>query len=300
MSVAKQELANNPVQRFLTAQDKEMRGYTIALAEMQNGKKISHWIWYIFPQIKGLGQTSDTAIFYAIKDAEEACNYLRNAILFDRYYTMVSIVNIKLTTINVNKLMGSEIDVRKLISSLTLFRAIALYLYKLKEPLVDHSRLYQLWQHSNNILLKLDKSCEDTLQIISNLPEPMQHQQKFIPMESNPHSSLNLLIPKQTHIKKDVIKALATKFTKHINVLTQENKFYHFLQERKTKKKAALQKIVNMLNDEQSTDKDILNCITQSMQTDPLVMKGLFSTRTADLLREAKKTYDSISATCNR
>ncbi len=56
------------MKRFLDAQE---RDYAMALAEIRSGRKRSHWMWYIFPQIAGLGFSS-TSKFYAIKDIEEA------------------------------------------------------------------------------------------------------------------------------------------------------------------------------------------------------------------------------------
>lgn len=58
--------------RFLTAHAQD---YSRALAEIQSGKKRSHWMWYIFPQIEGLGSSS-TARFYAIRGIEEAKGFL--------------------------------------------------------------------------------------------------------------------------------------------------------------------------------------------------------------------------------
>lgn len=59
--------------RFLTAQS---RDYAAALREIQNGRKRSHWIWYIFPQVAGLGMSS-TSQYYAISGLDEARAYLR-------------------------------------------------------------------------------------------------------------------------------------------------------------------------------------------------------------------------------
>ena len=66
--------------RFIHAQE---YNYSDALKEIKNGQKISHWMWYVFPQIKGLGK-SDTAKWYAIKDLQEAKDYLNNQILLNR------------------------------------------------------------------------------------------------------------------------------------------------------------------------------------------------------------------------
>ena len=58
--------------RFITAQQND---YEIALSEIQSGRKQSHWMWYIFPQLKGLGMTS-TADYYGIDGMAEAKEYL--------------------------------------------------------------------------------------------------------------------------------------------------------------------------------------------------------------------------------
>ena len=60
------------LQRFLSAQEHD---YPIALCEIQNGSKQSHWIWYIFPQIKGLGFSYQSQ-FYGITDRQETEAYL--------------------------------------------------------------------------------------------------------------------------------------------------------------------------------------------------------------------------------
>ena len=66
--------------RFVKAQETD---YERALSEIRSGHKRSHWIWYIFPQIAGLGFSS-TAQYYAIKDRQEAEEYLKNDLLRDR------------------------------------------------------------------------------------------------------------------------------------------------------------------------------------------------------------------------
>lgn len=65
------------LERFIRAQE---YNYSDALQEIKNGLKASHWMWYVFPQIKGLGQ-SDNAKWYSIQDLQEARDYLNNAIL---------------------------------------------------------------------------------------------------------------------------------------------------------------------------------------------------------------------------
>ena len=68
------------LQRFLDAQKGD---YQTALAEIKSGRKRSHWMWYIFPQIQGLGH-SETARFYAIKGRAEAEAYLQHPELGSR------------------------------------------------------------------------------------------------------------------------------------------------------------------------------------------------------------------------
>lgn len=67
----------DPLTRFHVAHQFQ---YNAALAEIKKGKKEGHWMWYIFPQIKGLGR-SEISVFYAIEDAEEAKAYMRDAVL---------------------------------------------------------------------------------------------------------------------------------------------------------------------------------------------------------------------------
>lgn len=68
------------MERFLTAQDEI---YEEALAEIRSGQKVGHWMWFIFPQLKGLGM-SDEANYYGITDLKEAKGYLNNRVLGNR------------------------------------------------------------------------------------------------------------------------------------------------------------------------------------------------------------------------
>jgi uncharacterized protein (DUF1810 family) len=113
------------LERFHEAQAKRSAGYDTALAEIRAGGKRSHWIWYIFPQIDGLGHSS-TARAYAMQDLGEACAYLRDPILRARYEEIVAAVSKQLVRgIRLEDLMGGRTDALKLVSSLTLFRAAA-------------------------------------------------------------------------------------------------------------------------------------------------------------------------------
>src|SRR5690606_6493004 len=108
----------NFLQRFLDAQEKD---YAVALPEIKNGRKKSHWIWYIFPQIKGLG-FSETSRFYAIKDLQEAEAYLQHPVLGERLI-QISNALLELPENDANKIFGSPDDL-KLKSSMTLFASI--------------------------------------------------------------------------------------------------------------------------------------------------------------------------------
>src|SRR5437764_12828507 len=113
------------LERFHKVQASAWAGYDTVLAEIRVGGKRSHWIWYIFPQIEGLGRSS-TARAYAIRDLGEACAYLYDPILRARYEEIVSAVGEQLARgIPVEDLMGGRTDALKLVSSLTLFRAAA-------------------------------------------------------------------------------------------------------------------------------------------------------------------------------
>jgi uncharacterized protein (DUF1810 family) len=107
------------LERFVHAQEKT---YARALAELKAGEKTGHWIWWIFPQLRGLG-TSHNSTFYGIADEAEALAYLKHPVLGVRYRECVGIVHGHLCQggMDPEALMGSEIDVLKLRSSLELF-----------------------------------------------------------------------------------------------------------------------------------------------------------------------------------
>jgi len=70
----------NDLERFIDAQEDL---YETALIEIRKGKKESHWMWFIFPQIVGLGQ-SDVSKYYAIQDIEHATEFLNHTVLGKR------------------------------------------------------------------------------------------------------------------------------------------------------------------------------------------------------------------------
>ena len=105
--------------RFLMAQENI---YPIALQELQNGRKRSHWMWYIFPQLKGL-EHSYNSNFYGISDNVEAVAYLEHPILGHRVRE-VSMTILNLPTNNAVAVFGN-IDSCKLKSSMTLFDIVS-------------------------------------------------------------------------------------------------------------------------------------------------------------------------------
>ena len=113
--------------RFIQSQEKTYAG---ALAELKAGQKTGHWIWWIFPQLRGLG-TSYNSTFYGLADEAEARAYLQHPILGARYQECLEVVHGHLCQGGVPPLtlMGSEVDVLKLRSSLGLFLQVS--------PIVD-------------------------------------------------------------------------------------------------------------------------------------------------------------------
>jgi uncharacterized protein (DUF1810 family) len=112
---------SNTLERFVEAQGK-FEIYEKAIRELTDGRKKSHWIWFVFPQIRGIG-TSHNATYYGIQGIEEAKNYLEHPLLGPRYIEAMGLVNHKLLNEGVSllNLMSAEIDCLKFTSSLTLF-----------------------------------------------------------------------------------------------------------------------------------------------------------------------------------
>lgn len=108
----------NNLQRFIDAQE---TSYEAALSEIKNGRKKSHWMWYIFPQIQGLG-FSETSKFYAIKDINEAEEFLKHPLLGHRLVRLCNEL-LKLESDDANRIFGSPDDL-KLKSSMTLFSSL--------------------------------------------------------------------------------------------------------------------------------------------------------------------------------
>jgi len=107
------------LQRFLTAQAED---FECALAELKRGRKESHWIWYIFPQVAGLGHSS-MAQEYAIRSRDEALAYLGHDVLGARLKRSCEAL-LKHQGKNIQDIMGYPDDL-KLRSSMTLFAMVS-------------------------------------------------------------------------------------------------------------------------------------------------------------------------------
>jgi uncharacterized protein (DUF1810 family) len=117
----------DPLDRFRSAQAQPSSGYAAALAEIRAGLKTSHWIWYIFPQIRGLGYSSMTAR-YAIASAAEAEAYLRDPGLGERLSEITRALEKHICAATAPKSLDQvlgDIDAMKVLSSLTLFTEVA-------------------------------------------------------------------------------------------------------------------------------------------------------------------------------
>ena len=107
------------LERFISAQE---NSYKTALSEISNGEKVSHWIWYIFSQLKGLGRSYNSE-YYGIKNVDEAKSYLSHPILSARLLEITEAL-LNLNENNPLKVMGSPDDL-KLKSCMTLFAYIS-------------------------------------------------------------------------------------------------------------------------------------------------------------------------------
>ncbi|HET7475953.1 MAG TPA: DUF1810 domain-containing protein [Dermatophilaceae bacterium] len=103
------------LQRFAEAQEGV---YDVALAELRRGRKASHWMWYVFPQVAGLGHSA-TAQYYGVRDLAEARDYLADPVLGPRLVRCCEVL-LGLPDADPIEVFGT-IDAMKLRSSMTLF-----------------------------------------------------------------------------------------------------------------------------------------------------------------------------------
>ena len=113
------ETNDDSLERFLRAQ---LWDYETALKEISAGCKMSHWMWYIFPQMRGLGR-SENAIYYGIKDLEEAREYLNHPVLGARLREITTAF-LQLSGVSAREVLGHT-DAMKMLSCMTLFNMVS-------------------------------------------------------------------------------------------------------------------------------------------------------------------------------
>ena len=121
-------MSHKDLHRFLQAQNNGVPSvYDSALTELASGRKTGHWIWFVLPQLQGLGR-SDMAQRYGLDGLEEARAYLADPLLRQRIEQVIDVIHHQLQQPDqtLERLMGGELDATKTISSLTLFEAAGL------------------------------------------------------------------------------------------------------------------------------------------------------------------------------
>ena len=121
----------NSLERFIKAQTNT---YKIAMSEIKNGKKRTHWMWFVFPQLRGLGMSSISR-YYGIEGIEEARAYLEHSVLSGRLYEACNEL-IKHHGKSALEIFG-DIDEMKLKSSMTLF-ALTSEDYTIFDEVLEH------------------------------------------------------------------------------------------------------------------------------------------------------------------
>ncbi|GAA1822932.1 DUF1810 domain-containing protein [Microlunatus capsulatus] len=114
-------MTQDGLERFVRAQD-EGGTYATALTELRSGRKVSHWMWFVFPQLAGLGRSS-TARFFALGSLAEAEDYLAHPVLGPRLREAAGVVAAR-PGVPAEDLLG-PVDALKLRSSMTLFARAA-------------------------------------------------------------------------------------------------------------------------------------------------------------------------------
>lgn len=109
------------LQRFVDAQED---CYNLVLTELNNGRKQSHWIWFIFPQQKGLGR-SYYSEYYGLDGVDEAKKYLEHQLLGARLRECCKLLNAHAGNKTIEDIMGSKIDALKLKTSMKLFDTVS-------------------------------------------------------------------------------------------------------------------------------------------------------------------------------
>jgi uncharacterized protein (DUF1810 family) len=143
--------------RFISAQNADHPcAYDRALAELRAGRKRSHWIWFVLPQLQGLGRSA-MAQHYGINGLQEAKAYLAEPTLLSRLEEVIAVITEQLhqPEQTLERLMGGNLDATKTISCLTLFEAAGL-------------------RSAEALLNQLGQRCAKTLAMLNAPAEPPQ------------------------------------------------------------------------------------------------------------------------------
>jgi uncharacterized protein (DUF1810 family) len=128
--MAQRPCGSESLARFKQAQDAAGAGFAAAREELRAGEKRGHWIWYVFPQLAGLGR-SPTARAFALAGLDEARAFALDPVLLPRLLEISSVAAMHLRQGRpLVRLLGSQVDALKLVSSMTLFQAIAQELHE--------------------------------------------------------------------------------------------------------------------------------------------------------------------------
>jgi uncharacterized protein (DUF1810 family) len=158
---------SDDLDRFIRAQDSPQSGLAAALDELRGDGKRTHWIWYVFPQLRGLGNSWNSE-FYGIDGVEEAVAYLTHPVLRRRLLQATGIVAEQLGGgVSLRHLFGGDTDARKLVSSLTLFRGVA---ERASLPDRDVVELRELSRLANEVLTRASEQgyspCRLTIDVL--------------------------------------------------------------------------------------------------------------------------------------
>lgn len=188
---------NYDLERFLQAQDSGWCSYNDALKEIQAGKKQSHWIWYVFPQIKGLGHSYNSE-FYGISGKDEAKAYLEHSVLGQRLREITKAL-LECGNPSADDILGFP-DVLKVKSCMTLF------------DLVSPNDIFK------DVLDKYyeGKTCEKTLWRLGFHENKLKKQVKLSRLTITKDYSIILSDYNDTEVKMEpLVKAVYLLYLKH-------------------------------------------------------------------------------------
>ena len=184
------------LERFVKAQDSEIYTYSDALSEIKDGHKQGHWIWYVFPQIKGLGH-SNKSEYYGIASKEEASAYLEHPILGKRLREITQTF-FDCTNPSAFNILGFP-DVLKVQSCMTLF------------DLVSPNDIF------NDVLDKYyeGKRCEKTMRRLGGRDEKAKNVVKMSRLTISKDCTILLADYKKEVKMEPIVKAVYLLFLKH-------------------------------------------------------------------------------------